>query len=500
MNRTRNRLIESIVAAVILTINLLPAGTLAETPASETPDTTPAVTAQASSSSSAPSLSVTSSGSDVVVGDTDDTYTVTVAVNAISGSSTMSASRDIILLVDVSGSMYGTPLDNVKTAIKNFVSQVSVSDPSARFSLISNANEPEVGTDLTSSVSSIDDAVDDLSAGGITYLAPALDKAAEEFSQNGRAGSNKTVIVLSDGDVFDSADSKTAAENLVTSYPNATIDTIGYGSGADEDFLKKIATTSNAGTYSSSEIGAINGVLADIGSSITPIDFSRVTVSSPKPDRFTLVPRSFSTLDGLTLDQGAFDNGVVSVTSGTLAGGESLSFSYDIKIDQDAAAKADYLHNILDFTATGEYVLSGETSSFSAHSSLDAHIYLVSTSTDGNGTISASRFVGHGASYGVTWTANAGYVISSLSENGSALSAEDMTGSVSVGPVSSDVAVQASFATTTTPPIPTSTGGASVTPSPLPQTDDDSPWPAVATSACVVLLAGVVTRRRGTAA
>ena len=306
--------------------------------------------------------------------------------------------------------------------------------------------------------------------------------------------------MLSDGDVFDSADSKTAAENLVTSYPNATIDTIGYGSGADEDFLKKIATTSNAGTYSSSEIGAINGVLADIGSTITPIDFSRVTVSSPKPDRFTLVPRSFSTLDGLTLDQGAFDNGVVSVTSGTLAGGESLSFSYDIKIDQDAAAKADYLHNILDFTATGEYVLSGETSSFSAHSSLDAHIYLVSTSTDGNGTISASRFVGHGASYGVTWTANAGYVISSLSENGSALSAEDMTGSVSVGPVSSDVAVQASFATTTTPPIPTSTGGASVTPSPLPQTDDDSPWPAVATSACVVLLAGVVTRRRGTAA
>ena len=534
MTSKTSRMIASFAAAVILTVNLLPIRALAETidqspsttpsataeqmtdeetaettslttvpdevPATESPETAPAVSAQATSSSTAPSLSETSTVSTSVVGGTDDTYNVTVSVKATSGSSTTeSAKKDIIFLVDTSGSMYGTPLDSVKTALKNFVNQVSTRDSSVHFGLISYNDMANVDAPLTNDVSSVDAAIDTLRAGGSSELTGALTEAKDEFARNGREGSDTIIIVLSDGDDWHPDLAEAAAQDLVNSYPNATIDTIGYGSSADENFLKKIAATSKTGTYSSSETDAINGVLAGIGSTITT-NFSSVKVTSPKPDRFTLVPGSFSTSDGLTLDQDAFDNDMISVTSGPLAGGESISFSYSIKIDQDAAAKAAYLHNVMDYTATGEYVLNGETLSASADSSLDAPIYLISTSTDGNGTISASRFVGQGASYGVTWTANAGYVITSLSENGSALSAEGTTGSLSVGPVSSDVAVKASFAATTTSPTPTSMGGASVTQSPLPQTGDDSPWAAVAMSACIVLFAGVVTRRRGMAA
>ena len=132
--------------------------------------------------------------------DCDGSLRVTLALTA--APDIISNPTDIVLVLDRSGSMTGTPLANLKTGAKTFIDIISESTggqptgeigSGSRIGIVSFADTAVQDTQLITSVSALDSAVDSLTAGGSTNHADAVTKAAALFDP---ASSNAKVIVM----------------------------------------------------------------------------------------------------------------------------------------------------------------------------------------------------------------------------------------------------------------------------------------------------------------
>lgn len=202
----------------------------------------------------------------------DGTYTValnvTGAKSADTGAIVTNQPLDIVLVLDVSGSMAdnlsGGPkkIDALKTAVNGFIKATAdenakITDRSQRnrIALVKFAGEesPEVGNDtdwqgynytqivsnLTDEVSGLTNTVKGLRASGATSADYAFDRAQEALKYQPRANAKKVVIFFTDGDPnhgrgFDPIVAATAV-NKAKSLKDAgtTIYSIGVVSGAN---------------------------------------------------------------------------------------------------------------------------------------------------------------------------------------------------------------------------------------------------------------------------
>lgn len=202
----------------------------------------------------------------------DGTYkvalNVTGAKSADTGAIVTNQPLDIVLVLDVSGSMAdnlsGGPkkIDALKTAVNGFIDatadeNATISDRSQRnrIALVKFAGEesPEVGNDtdwqgynytqivsnLTDEVSGLTDTVKGLRAAGATSADYAFDRAEEALAYQPRANAKKVVIFFTDGEPnhgrgFD-PDVAATAVNEAKSLKDAgtTIYSIGVVSGAN---------------------------------------------------------------------------------------------------------------------------------------------------------------------------------------------------------------------------------------------------------------------------
>lgn len=202
----------------------------------------------------------------------DGTYkvalNVTGAKSADTGAIVTNQPLDIVLVLDVSGSMddslSGGPkkIDALKTAVNGFIDatadeNATISDRSQRnrIALVKFAGEesPEVGNDtdwqgynytqivsnLTDEVSGLTNTVKGLRASGATSADYAFDRAQEALKYQPRANAKKVVIFFTDGDPnhgrgFDPTVAATAV-NKAKSLKDAgtTIYSIGVVSGAN---------------------------------------------------------------------------------------------------------------------------------------------------------------------------------------------------------------------------------------------------------------------------
>lgn len=202
----------------------------------------------------------------------DGTYTValnvTGAKSAGTGAIVTNQPLDIVLVLDVSGSMAdnlsGGPkkIDALKTAVNGFIDatadeNATISDRSQRnrIALVKFAGEesPEVGNDtdwqgynytqivsnLTDEVSGLTNTVKGLRASGATSADYAFDRAQEALKYQPRANAKKVVIFFTDGEPnhgrgFD-PDVAATAVNRAKSLKDAgtTIYSIGVVSGAN---------------------------------------------------------------------------------------------------------------------------------------------------------------------------------------------------------------------------------------------------------------------------
>lgn len=132
--------------------------------------------------------------------DCNGTFKVTLALSAAPDIS--SNPTDIVLVLDRSGSMAGSPLTNMKVGAKTFIDIIDEATDSTQdgnigsgshIGIVSFSDTATADTQLITSVSALKASVDSLTAGGSTNHADAFSKAISLFDP---ASSNAKVIVM----------------------------------------------------------------------------------------------------------------------------------------------------------------------------------------------------------------------------------------------------------------------------------------------------------------
>ncbi|MBN1263191.1 MAG: VWA domain-containing protein [Candidatus Pacebacteria bacterium] len=106
---------------------------------------------------------------------------------------------DIILVMDVSGSMKGEPLNRSAEAAITFVDLFETEETEDRIGLISYSDNAEKQSGLTDNFTLLRNQIAALSTGGRTNIGDALFEAVSELNENGREETTKVIVILSDG-------------------------------------------------------------------------------------------------------------------------------------------------------------------------------------------------------------------------------------------------------------------------------------------------------------
>jgi Ca-activated chloride channel family protein len=136
--------------------------------------------------------------------DCDSTLRVTLAITA--APDIVTNPTDIVLALDRSGSMTGTPLANMKLGAKTFIDIIDeATDGTAdgeigsgsRISIVSFADTAVADTPLITSVDTLKNAVDSLNSGGTTNHADAFETAMQQFDP--MSSNAKVIVMFTDG-------------------------------------------------------------------------------------------------------------------------------------------------------------------------------------------------------------------------------------------------------------------------------------------------------------
>lgn len=134
----------------------------------------------------------------------DDTLKITLALSASPDITTNPV--DIVLILDRSGSMSGSPLTSMKNGAKTFIDIIdkntdSVADGEiglgSKIGIVSFSDTATKDTALITSVATLKNSIDSITAGGLTNHADAFTKAIELFDP--LSTNQKIMIIFTDG-------------------------------------------------------------------------------------------------------------------------------------------------------------------------------------------------------------------------------------------------------------------------------------------------------------
>lgn len=264
--------------------------------------------------------------------------------------------RDIAMVLDVSGSMAGDPLDATKNAASRFV-DVAL-DNGAQTALVSYDDDAEVLSEFTTSGAYLKTAIGQLGDGGGTNMESGL-SAAKSLLMKEHAKS-QYVVLMSDGEPNDG---KTGDE--LVSYARSIRDpdhdgrddviiyTLGFNeSGDGEKLLRDIASkgcyfsvhdTGDLEDFFQDMVDSINGVKFMYARVACPVDVS-VTFGGETLDSAGDAPKMRTSFGSLTFeeDESSIDDDPVKVLR--LREGQS----YDISIDGTGFGTMDYSIGFID--------------------------------------------------------------------------------------------------------------------------------------------------------
>lgn len=265
---------------------------------------------------------------------------VTLTVRSDGLCTSNSSPIDVMLVLDRSGSMSGTPMQDAQNAAKNFVGQMNLGVDQvgiASFEGAASLDQP-----LTQNRAQVDSAIDRLYADGMTDIAAGLIVAESELqSSRHRTGSVPVIVVLSDGYHNGATDLFATAERI----KQAGIRIISIGTlWADEYQLRTIASSDNDYYYAptSSSLAAIYTSIAQT----VRVAAHNIVLTDQLSDQVTLLADSFS---GPVLPEEPIENNTL-VWRIAAAPTTSMAVSYQVAMtDQpgtwptNAFARADYV-------------------------------------------------------------------------------------------------------------------------------------------------------------
>ncbi|KAK4186987.1 hypothetical protein QBC35DRAFT_499788 [Podospora australis] len=244
---------------------------------------------------------------------------------------------EIVLLIDVTGSMAGT-IENIKTNLKSVIETVTTDQPAAKFAVVSfgdlaDPNGFTVHQDLTSNVGALQTAVDNLKAeaGGDTaedwiYALHKVATGSVSFSDD--STSSRIVVLVGDATSHDPSGGISLGQ-AIDDVTKAKIRVIGVDVGGLDSDGKAHEVTSATG-----------GII--IGSDAK--DVSAAIVSGLKALDVTIKPSIVSCDDGLSLHFSPSDK--------TVNSGSSATFLENVKVASSATKGAS-------LTCTVEFLVDG---------------------------------------------------------------------------------------------------------------------------------------------
>ncbi|MEZ6087534.1 MAG: VWA domain-containing protein [Pirellulaceae bacterium] len=165
--------------------------------------------------------------------------------------------RDIVLVVDRSGSMQGQKSRDLKSAIETFVTTLNGTPVLENVGLASYSNQGRSDVALTTDLSAITSAMNAMRFDGMTSISRGM-IAGDQILSGGRNTDfvERTMIVMTDG-MHNTPNNGRDPQNEATKLAakGVFIHTITFGSGADQSRMREIATIGR-GTFSHASTSA----------------------------------------------------------------------------------------------------------------------------------------------------------------------------------------------------------------------------------------------------
>lgn len=156
---------------------------------------------------------------------------------------------NLVMLIDVSGSMRGNKIDNVLVAAEQFVNQMGDDDYITIIAFSDTLNVIASHEQVGASRNSVINAIRGLQAVGDTALYDAIGEGANLIGSTSSSNTTNALVVLTDGqDTFSYRFTQQEAIE-VAGQNDTTVFTIAYGSDADENVLSQIAVGANGNFY-----------------------------------------------------------------------------------------------------------------------------------------------------------------------------------------------------------------------------------------------------------
>ena len=285
------------------------------------------------------------------------------AVSADAGRTT-SDERDIVLVLDTSGSMAGTPLEETKDASSSFVDTVLEQD--ASIGIVTYTSDAEQNADFSVSNSHLQEIISNISSGGGTDIESGLSEANAMLSTS--HAKQKIIVLMSDGEPNDGkvgeeliAYADQIKDSGITIYTLGFFESLGNKSSA-QALMEQIA--SDGCHYEVSDADSLVFFFGDIADQINGQKYIYIRIACPvdvlvnyegetlDSNEETLQTRtSFGTLTfEESEEQGDVEDGVDNRIK-TLRLKDGVA--YDIRIEGTARGRMDYTIGFMD--DNGEY-------------------------------------------------------------------------------------------------------------------------------------------------
>jgi tight adherence protein B len=210
------------------------------------------------------------------------------------GNSTVAVG--VVLAIDSSGSMAGTPIDEAKAAAKSFVSQAR---PEDRIAVISFADDVKVLAGFTNNKDSLNSTIDSIAAAGETSFNDAVIEGVQMFEQPAADNLLPNMIILTDGDDTVSEASLDDAVGAVASGETRVFGVALEGSDFNPDPVQQVAEAGGGLFLSTPDPESLSSLYGAIGREINNTLVARFVspISTPGDVEFAV------TYQGLTSTQ-----------------------------------------------------------------------------------------------------------------------------------------------------------------------------------------------------
>lgn len=280
-------------------------------------------------------MGITNSNKELNVTRIDCGGSFTVRLSLTAEPDIVTNPTDMVLILDRSGSMSGSPLANLKNGAKKFIDIIDeATDGSmdgqigsgSRIGVVSFADEATQDTQLITSVADLKGAVDALSAGGSTNHADAFTKAFQLFSAT--STNAKVMIMFTDGETTAGADpSPVAAAAKAAGVIIYVIGLSGNG-GIDEDAIRDWASDPDSAYVAITPDDAeLEDLFEDLAENITNPGATNIVIDETVASCFRITSLSAPTKGMATLTNATTLRWTIAELGVTASEGAVLEFT-----------------------------------------------------------------------------------------------------------------------------------------------------------------------------